>query len=190
MCRVPVPRAVHRFQGENLLLHLKGEHVLAVVLPVTGCLPQLAVVHVGGDHLLEPPLPVLFLEEREMKHKTWLQSQIKSLAQCIAVPPTPSAPRHQDATLLYKSHQGQQNMAEHYTPVLKSQHTGIRDRLGGSGSELEKLVHYKCDFNMEELICGNPFNPLRTCPFPFISQPPPVYIALGGFVFCGTSCIL
>lgn len=54
-------RAVHGLEGEGLLLHLEGEHVLAVVLPVSRGLPQLAVVDVGRHHLLEAPLPVLAL---------------------------------------------------------------------------------------------------------------------------------
>lgn len=58
---LPVSWAVHGFEGEGLLLGLEGEHVLTVVLPVAGGLPQLAVVDVGRDHLLEPPLPVLAL---------------------------------------------------------------------------------------------------------------------------------
>lgn len=33
------------------------------MLPVAGRLPQLAVVDVGGHHLLETPLPVLALPE-------------------------------------------------------------------------------------------------------------------------------
>lgn len=57
----PVPGAVHGFECEGLLLDLKGEHVLAVVLPVTGGLPQLTVVDVGRHHLLETSLPVLTL---------------------------------------------------------------------------------------------------------------------------------
>lgn len=35
----PVSRAVHGFEGEGLLLYLEREHVLAVVLPVSGGLP-------------------------------------------------------------------------------------------------------------------------------------------------------
>lgn len=59
-------RAVHGFEGEDLLLHLKGEHVLAVVLPVSGGLPQLAVVDVGSHHLLEAPLSVLTLPKTDV----------------------------------------------------------------------------------------------------------------------------
>ena len=39
--------------------HLKAEHVLGVVLPVSGLLPQLGVVHIGRDDLGESPAPVL-----------------------------------------------------------------------------------------------------------------------------------
>lgn len=58
-------RAVHGLEGEGLLLGLEGEHVVAVVLPVAGGLPQLAVVDVGRHHLLETPLPVLTLANTE-----------------------------------------------------------------------------------------------------------------------------
>lgn len=63
-------RAVHGFEGEGLLLHLEGEHVLAVVLPVAGGLPQLAVVDVGRHHLLETPLPVLTLPKTQQRFHT------------------------------------------------------------------------------------------------------------------------
>lgn len=72
-------RAVHGFEGEGLLLYLEGEHVLAVVLPMSRGLPQLAVVDVGRHHFLEAPLPVLTLR----KELTWrfvleIQSSILS----------------------------------------------------------------------------------------------------------------
>ena len=38
-----------------------GAIVYLVVLPMAGGLPQLAVVHVGGDHLIEPTLAVFAL---------------------------------------------------------------------------------------------------------------------------------
>ena len=61
-CRaLPVSGAVHGLEGVGFLLHLEGEHVLAVVLPVAGGLPQLAVVNVGRDYFLEAPLLVLTL---------------------------------------------------------------------------------------------------------------------------------
>ena len=56
-------RAVHRLEPELLLLHFEPEHVLSVVIPVARGLPQLGVVDVGRDDLLEPTLPVLFAEE-------------------------------------------------------------------------------------------------------------------------------
>lgn len=60
-------RTVHWFEGEGLLLHLEGEHVLAIVLPVSRGLPQLTVVDVGCHHLLETPLPVLALPKNNNK---------------------------------------------------------------------------------------------------------------------------
>lgn len=70
---LPVSRAVHGLKGEDLLLHLEGEHVLAVVLPVARSLPQFAVVDVWSDHFLEAPLPVLTLRCRnptQLHHKS------------------------------------------------------------------------------------------------------------------------
>lgn len=58
-------RAVHGFEGEGLLLCLEGEHVLAVVLPMTRGLPQLTVVDVGRHNLLETPLSVLTLPKTD-----------------------------------------------------------------------------------------------------------------------------
>lgn len=54
-----VAGAVHWLQSPLLLLDLKGEHVLVVVLPVTGLLPQGRVVHVWRQNLLVATLPVL-----------------------------------------------------------------------------------------------------------------------------------
>lgn len=54
-------RAVHGFQGKQLLFHFKGEHVLAVVLPVARGHPEPAVIDVRGDHLLESSFPVFTL---------------------------------------------------------------------------------------------------------------------------------
>lgn len=56
-------RAVHGFQSKQLLLHLKGEHVLAVVLPVTRSHPEPAVVNVWGDHLLESSFSIFTPDE-------------------------------------------------------------------------------------------------------------------------------
>lgn len=58
-------RAVHGFQSKQLLLHLKGEHVLAVVLPVARGHPESAVVDVWGDHLLESSFPIFTLLENK-----------------------------------------------------------------------------------------------------------------------------
>lgn len=74
----PVSGAVHGFEGEGLLLRLKWKHVLTVVLPVARCLPQLAVVYVGGHHLLETPPSVLALPKtshslRQRKLQRWWQ---------------------------------------------------------------------------------------------------------------------
>lgn len=57
----PVSRAVHRLQCKSLLLSLEREHVIAVVLPVAGRLPHLAVVDIGGDNFLETSLLILDL---------------------------------------------------------------------------------------------------------------------------------
>ena len=58
---LPVSGAVHGLERVGLLLHLEGEHVLTVVLPVARGLPELAVVDVGRDYFLEAPLLVLTL---------------------------------------------------------------------------------------------------------------------------------
>lgn len=60
-------RAIHGFKGEGLLLCLKGEHVVAVVLPMAGGLPQLTIVDVGCHHLLETSLPVLTLPKTDIR---------------------------------------------------------------------------------------------------------------------------
>lgn len=62
---IPVAWAVHRLECKDLFLHLKGEHVIAVVLPMPGGLPQLAVVNVWCHHLLEASLLILILEVRK-----------------------------------------------------------------------------------------------------------------------------
>jgi hypothetical protein len=58
-----VSRAVHRLEAELLLLDLEGEHVLGIVAPVAGCLPEIRLVHVGGHDLLETALAVLLLHQ-------------------------------------------------------------------------------------------------------------------------------
>ena len=67
---IPVSRAVHGLQGKLLLLHLKGEHVLTVVLPVARGHPEPAVEDVGSDDLLEPSLPVFTLSEQNTHART------------------------------------------------------------------------------------------------------------------------
>ena len=47
---------VHRLQTKGFLLYADLEHVLRVVVPVAGGLPQLGVVDVGADHLDETQL--------------------------------------------------------------------------------------------------------------------------------------
>lgn len=66
-------RAVHGFQSKQLLLHLKGEHVLAIVLPVARRHPESAVVDVWGDHLLESSFPIFALLEN--KHDTHVRNR-------------------------------------------------------------------------------------------------------------------
>eukprot|EP01136_Pigoraptor_vietnamica_P037807 Opistho-1_new@106270 len=54
-----VAGAVHRLERKRLLLDLKFEHVLRIMLPVARRLPQLRVVHVRRDDLLEAALHIL-----------------------------------------------------------------------------------------------------------------------------------
>lgn len=56
--------AVHGLEGKLLLLHLKGEHVFTVVLPVARGHPEPAIEDVGGDDLLEPSFPIFTLLEQ------------------------------------------------------------------------------------------------------------------------------
>ena len=51
-----VAGTVHRLQAKGFLLYADLEHVLRVVVPVAGGLPQLGVVDVGADHLDETQL--------------------------------------------------------------------------------------------------------------------------------------
>jgi hypothetical protein len=77
-----VTGAVHGLEAEHLLLDLEGEHVLLVVSPVTGLLPQVGLVHVGRHDLIEATLLILSLDEvdksivntgavREHKGRSW-----------------------------------------------------------------------------------------------------------------------
>lgn len=62
---LPVPWAVHGLEGKDVIFHREGEHIFAVVLPVARCLPQFAVIDVGGGYFLKPSSPVLILEKQE-----------------------------------------------------------------------------------------------------------------------------
>ena len=55
--------AVHRLQTKLLLLNVKAEHVLFVVLRMTGSLPQVKVVDVWSDNLFVLKLPVHLPDE-------------------------------------------------------------------------------------------------------------------------------
>ena len=43
-------RTIHRFQCPFLLLDIECEHVVFVVLPVSGSFPEFAVVHIRRDN--------------------------------------------------------------------------------------------------------------------------------------------
>lgn len=58
-----VTGAVHGLDGPILVLALEGKHTLLVVLPVTRGTPQVNVVNVGGDDLLEATAAVLGADE-------------------------------------------------------------------------------------------------------------------------------
>lgn len=62
---LPVPGAVHGLECKDVFLHGEGEHVFAVVLPVARCLPQFAVVDIGGGYFLKASSPVLILEKQD-----------------------------------------------------------------------------------------------------------------------------
>lgn len=59
--------AVHGFQCEFLLFHFEWEHVLLVMLPMAGGLPQFRIVNVWRDDLLEATLPVFLLQEFDQR---------------------------------------------------------------------------------------------------------------------------
>lgn len=48
-----VTRTVHRLETPFLFLDVEREHIVFVVLPVTGGLPEFGMVHVGGDDWTE-----------------------------------------------------------------------------------------------------------------------------------------
>lgn len=58
-----VTRAVHGLESKLLLLDFEGEHVLLVMCPMAGGLPQICLVHVGGHDLGESSLAIFCLEE-------------------------------------------------------------------------------------------------------------------------------
>lgn len=66
---LPVPRAVHWLESKYVIFHWEGKHVFAVVLPVSRCLPQFAVIDVGGSYFLKASSPVLILEKTAKPHK-------------------------------------------------------------------------------------------------------------------------
>ena len=51
----------------NKVCLINLEHVVRVVVPVTGSFPQLRVVNVWRHHLLETSLPVTFLKKMAKK---------------------------------------------------------------------------------------------------------------------------
>jgi hypothetical protein len=55
--------AIHGLQSPLLLFHVESEHILRVMLPVTGDLPEFRAVHVRRANLLIAPLPVLLAQE-------------------------------------------------------------------------------------------------------------------------------
>jgi hypothetical protein len=59
-----VARAVHGLKGPIPLLDIKLEHIILVVSPVTGSLPDANVVHVGSLDLLVATLAILGAQER------------------------------------------------------------------------------------------------------------------------------
>lgn len=62
---LPVPGAVHGLECKDVIFHGEGEHVFAVVLPVARCLPQFAVIDVGGGYFLKASSPVFILEKQQ-----------------------------------------------------------------------------------------------------------------------------
>lgn len=64
-----MPRAVHGLESKDVVFHREGEHVFAVVLPVTRGLPQFAVIDVGRRHFLKASSPVLILDKQQKPHK-------------------------------------------------------------------------------------------------------------------------
>lgn len=61
---IPVSRTVHGLQSESLLFHLKGKHVVTVMLPMARGHPKLAVVDVWRHNFLEASFPILALKNQ------------------------------------------------------------------------------------------------------------------------------
>ena len=59
-----VSRAVHRLESPLPLLNIELEHVVLIVGPVTGCLPDTDIVHVRGLDLLVATFTVFRSQER------------------------------------------------------------------------------------------------------------------------------
>mmetsp|Transcript_11401 Transcript_11401/g.13900 ORF Transcript_11401/g.13900 Transcript_11401/m.13900 type:complete len:405 (-) Transcript_11401:570-1784(-) len=53
---------IHRFEGKFLILHGEAEHGILVMQGVTGLVPQVEVVDVGGDDFVIPPFPVMITD--------------------------------------------------------------------------------------------------------------------------------
>ena len=45
-----MPGTIHRFQSPLLLLNIECEHVVLVVLPMSGSFPEFAIVHIRRDN--------------------------------------------------------------------------------------------------------------------------------------------
>lgn len=56
-------RAVHGLQSEFLLLHVKSEHAVFIMVPVSGDFPEVGLVHVGRHDLLEASFSVFTLDQ-------------------------------------------------------------------------------------------------------------------------------
>ena len=54
---------IHGLESEDLFFNGCAEHVLFIMLPVTRCFPQIAVVNIGSDHFLKSAFPILLLNE-------------------------------------------------------------------------------------------------------------------------------
>lgn len=43
-------RTIHGLERPFFLLNVQGEHIIFIILPVTGCFPEFRVEHVRRDH--------------------------------------------------------------------------------------------------------------------------------------------